>query len=147
MKKKQIGIVGVDSGQILICDPCYVDSQWVEEDFTDIRRYRHQATGDILQYGVDFKDYEQIFYAGKNMNQMVHDKEVKALPAVPAVHKFSYNACCKLTSGEKSGGQMFYLAGHAGVGVAASSGYGDGSYPVIAHYNDEGRIMKLEIIF
>jgi len=25
---KQIGIVGVDSGQILICDPCYIDSEW-----------------------------------------------------------------------------------------------------------------------
>jgi len=25
---RQIGVVGVDSGQVLLCDPCYLDSQW-----------------------------------------------------------------------------------------------------------------------
>lgn len=24
----QIGVVGVDSGQVMLCDPCYLDSQW-----------------------------------------------------------------------------------------------------------------------
>lgn len=32
-KRKQIGIVGVDSGQILICDPCYIDSEWNKGTF------------------------------------------------------------------------------------------------------------------
>lgn len=27
----QIGVVGVDSGQLLLCDPCYINSQWQEE--------------------------------------------------------------------------------------------------------------------
>jgi hypothetical protein len=31
--KKVIGEVGVDSGQILVCDPCYIDSQWKKERF------------------------------------------------------------------------------------------------------------------
>lgn len=26
--EKKIGVVGVDSGQVLIVDPCYIDSQW-----------------------------------------------------------------------------------------------------------------------
>lgn len=29
---KQIGVVGVDSGQVVICDPCYIDSEWENED-------------------------------------------------------------------------------------------------------------------
>ena len=37
--------------------------------------------------------------------------------------------------------------GHEGLGVVCSPGYGDGSYPVIASYNKEGRISKLEIVF
>jgi hypothetical protein len=37
--------------------------------------------------------------------------------------------------------------GHAGAGVAVSSGYGDGVYPVFAHYNKDGRVARVEIIF
>ena len=28
---RKIGVVGVDSGLLLICDPCYIDSQWKTE--------------------------------------------------------------------------------------------------------------------
>jgi hypothetical protein len=28
-----IGYVGVDSGQLIICDPCYIDDQWQREEF------------------------------------------------------------------------------------------------------------------
>ena len=28
----ELGVVGVDSGQLLICDPCYIDSEWKDED-------------------------------------------------------------------------------------------------------------------
>ena len=31
--------------------------------------------------------------------------------------------------------------------VVCSSGHGDGTYPVYAYYNEEGRIMKVEIKF
>lgn len=33
MELELIGYVGVDSGQLLLCDPCYIDSEWKEEDF------------------------------------------------------------------------------------------------------------------
>lgn len=31
MKKELIGYVGVDSGQLMIVDPCYIDSHWKHE--------------------------------------------------------------------------------------------------------------------
>ena len=31
-KKVKLGVVGVDSGQLVICDPCYIDGQWDKED-------------------------------------------------------------------------------------------------------------------
>lgn len=40
MIKKQLGYVGVDSGQLVITDPCYIDSEWEKKDFNDIRIYR-----------------------------------------------------------------------------------------------------------
>ena len=37
MKEERIklGVVGVDSGQLLISDPCYIDSQWQNEEFDE----------------------------------------------------------------------------------------------------------------
>jgi len=114
MKKsftKQIGVVGVDSGQLLVCDPCYIGGEWKETD--------------------DSKDLSHADNKGQ----------------------FSYGGCCEATLNNKTqGGQLNYTMGHAGAGVVFSSGFGDGCYPVIAHYKDYGheghpdmRIRKIEI--
>jgi hypothetical protein len=29
----KLGVVGVDSGQLMVCDPCYIDGEWREEEF------------------------------------------------------------------------------------------------------------------
>lgn len=97
---KKIGVVGVDSGQILITDPCYIGSQWKDSDFD----------------------------AGKK-------------------GEYSYGGACKATMSDKGAGQLNYELGHAGAGVAACSGYGDGCYPVYAQYNGEGRIARILIDF
>jgi|LSQX01.1.fsa_nt_gb hypothetical protein len=31
MNRKRIGVVGVDSGQLLLIDPCYIDNEWERE--------------------------------------------------------------------------------------------------------------------
>jgi len=55
---------------------------------------------------------------------------------------YSYSGACAATLSEDSAGQL----GRASA-VAVSSGYGDGLYPVFATYNNDGRIVKLEVIF
>lgn len=35
MNRKLIGEVGVDSGQVIITDPCYIDNEWEESSFDD----------------------------------------------------------------------------------------------------------------
>ena len=52
-----LGHVAVDSGQLMICDPCYIDSEWKNEDFEDIRVYKNKHTSKTLTYGKDFKNY------------------------------------------------------------------------------------------
>ena len=101
-KKALIGELGVDSGQLVVCDPCYIDGEWKNE-----------------------KDFN---------------------PENPK-HNFSYNACCQATIAKERAGQLYYKLGRAGIGVAFSTGYGDGTYPVYATYNKEGRISKIEIRF
>lgn len=43
--------------------------------------------------------------------------------------------------------QWNYKAGHAGLGVSVSTGYGDGTYPVYVRRNSEGRIAEVKVVF
>ena len=45
--KKLLGYFPVDSGQIMICDPCYIDSEWEKKEAKE-----------------PFNDYGQFSYAG-----------------------------------------------------------------------------------
>jgi hypothetical protein len=46
MTEKLIGHIGVDSGQMLLCDPCYIDSIWSKNDvpanFGDLSAFEGQ---------------------------------------------------------------------------------------------------------
>ena len=148
MKKVLIGHVGVDSGQLLMCDPCYIDSEWSKEDFTDIRVYEHKDTKEKLQYMVDFPHYEaEIPKYGKNMNQLIETGEWIDVPMTESKFPFSYNACCKATLSGDGYGQLNYKLGHAGVGVAFSTAYGDGIYPVYAVYSAAGVLKSVTVEF
>jgi hypothetical protein len=148
MKKLLIGHVGVDSGQLLMCDPCYIDSEWSKEDFTDIRIYEHKETKERLQYKVDFPDYEaEISKYGKNMNQLIKTGEWIDIPATDFEFPFSYNACCKATLSDSGHGQLNYKLGHPGVGVAFSTAFGDGIYPVYAVYSAAGVLKSVTVEF
>ena len=148
MKKILIGQVGVDSGQLLMCDPCYIDSEWSKEDFTDIRVYEHKETKEKLQYKVDFPHYEaEISKYGKNMNQLVATGEWIDVPMTDSKFPFSYNACSKATLSEDGYGQLNYKLGHPGVGVAFSTAYGDGVYPVYAVYSAAGVLKSVTVEF
>lgn len=100
---RQIGYVAVDSGQIMITDPGYVNG-WGKEGFGE---------------------------AG--------------------LGHYSYGGACATTLTDEQAGQLNFDAGHAGVAVVSSTGYGDGLYPVYAHYSETDdwgkRITRLEIVF
>jgi len=43
--------------------------------------------------------------------------------------------------------QFRFNHGHIGLGVAVSTGWGDGMYPVYVEYSAEGRVAKVEVVF
>lgn len=102
MKRKQVGVVGVDAGMVMVGDPCYLDK------FTD--------------HEYDDKKVEDQKRSGK--------------------FEYSYSGACAATLSDDSAGQLGAFSA-----VAVSSGYGDGVYPVFATYNDDDRVVKLEVIF
>lgn len=89
--EKLIGHCAVDSGQILLIDPCYV----YEDNFTP----DSDPTGG------------------------------------------AYDECCRITLSEKRAGQTSNL------GVVTGTYYGDGSYPVYADMDSNGRVRSVTIFF
>ena len=58
--------------------------------------------------------------------------------------------CDKTSDGrlDHNGYQSFnYPAGHEGLGVVTSTGWGDGTYPVYVKKNKEGRVVEVRIKF
>jgi hypothetical protein len=80
-------------------------------------------------------------YLDKFTDHDFDDAKVEAQKA-KGKYEYSYSGACAATLGENSAGEL----GRADA-VAVSSGYGDGVYPVYAHYNHEGRIERLEVVF
>ena len=123
-----LGYCDVDSGQILLADPCYIKG-----DF---------ALGTGAPYAEDAmagRDPEE-WNGGRALNFGVEGSPL------------TYEGCCKATLADgDGGGQLNHRAGHAGAGVAVRSGFGDGSYPVYATISDEGdwgeRVKEVRIVF
>lgn len=101
-----IGLVGVDSGQLLLTDPCYLS------------------------------DFESDNYTGT-------PTEANSNGLFP----YSYSGACAATLSTRMAGGLAFRLGHEGAGVAFSTGWGDGLYPVYVTYSDEGRIASVEVRF
>ncbi len=101
-----IGLVGVDSGQLLLTDPCYL-SDFVSDGYTGTP-------------------------TEANSN---------------GLFPYSYSGACAATLGTRMAGGLAFRLGHEGAGVAFSTGWGDGLYPVYVTYSDEGRIASVEVRF
>ncbi len=136
-----IGHAAVDSGQLLLVDPAYIDSHWQRREFQDIRIYEHKLTGARLQYRVDFGNYQDPLeqYGGQTMNELRETGEWEGVP-IDVEPTLDYNGICHLTLGKDRGGQV-------DLGVAFSTGGGDGNYPVCVKRDKYGRIMQVWIDF
>jgi len=129
-----IGEVGVDSGQLMICDPCYIDSGWKKTDL-DLSDNKLK----VVKTGKRIKvpgNWESEFSKGITYNQAMEKGLIKEIP-LKETGEFSYNGCSRGTI-NKSYSQM-------DSGVGFSSGSGDGIYPVYAFVNKEGRITEVKI--
>ena len=167
------GVVGVDSGQALLCDPCYIESQWkgneLSPEFTE-RKVRDTETGNVYAWPTDFGSYEWLFNGHEafhpapcscgldvcedhlTVNKLVESGRFEIVSDIKKPSgEFSYEGCCRATVGLQSFGQLRYGQGHDDAGVAFSTGCGDGVYPVYVYKADVpgwgNRVVKVEICF
>lgn len=152
----RIGSVGVDSGQLLVCDPCYLQ-RWehdnpggrdgnlghLHDDGTILFCTLH---GECHQEGaIGFDHFDQVIEKyGKSANQLAGDGVLKKVTRRPS-GAFSYSGACQATTDKQQAGEL-----GNGLGVAFSSGYGDGVYGVFARYKDDPdwgrRIAEVRIV-
>jgi hypothetical protein len=148
MKKEnwvKIGDVAVDSGQLMVCDPCYIDSYWKKSKYQDLNWYKDIKTGKIIKNirkmknGFETKLPE---YNYRTPNSLIKSGVWVELPEKD-VKGFSYNAVCH------KGGELFKRIDF-GTALAFDSGFGDGVYPVYAkikNIKDWGkRIVEVKIV-
>lgn len=143
-KKELLGYCGVDSGQILLTDPCYL-YQFNNNEFDDTSQFMDVKTKKIISHPKDFFNFEndKILGYDKNMNTLIEEGIFKELGKDDLDSSYSYNGACHQTCYQKNqGGEL-----GNGLGVAVSSGCGDGTYPVYANYDEDGRVSSVTIKF
>ena len=126
-----LGHVGVDSGQLIVMDPGYIDGNWKGEEM-DLTEVLEHPDG----------TEETVVRASKRWFELIEDInegkiKIKQITKEPK-HNLSYNAVCQQTLSNKGYGSIPYAKGHEGLAVVFSSGIGDGFYPVY------GKIEEIE---
>jgi hypothetical protein len=166
-QREHIGSVGVDSGQLMIMDPSYVESEWIPEDDAEIIGLKFWGSGQDIaathlrdECDCEVETFGDAYLVrGKNIKKL-RDHHASAETAALKQGKrivstlwtaSSYHKICEQTLSDKQAGGVPYFAGHEGLLVATSTGIGDGFYDVFATYIDSPgwgrRIQKIEIVF
>tara|TARA_R100000278_G_scaffold28104_1_gene25533 strand:- start:247 stop:729 length:483 start_codon:yes stop_codon:yes gene_type:complete len=149
MNRVLLGCVNVDSGQLMVTDPCYL-YRFENNEYKPTRKYVCVTDKKkIIEWPRDFYNYEDDIIDGynKNMNTLIKDKLFIQVKDEIIDSSYSYvGACNQSTKNENQGGELSH-----GLGLSFSTGFGDGTYPVYAHYEDVNgwgrRIKKIEIEF
>ena len=148
MNRVLIGKVGVDSGGLMVTDPCYL-KQFKINEYDPKSKYYDKVKDKTVIHPDDFYDYEEDIIDGynKNMNTLVKEKVFEEVKELMNDKSYSYTgACCQTLENPNKGGEL-----GNGLGLSFATGFGDGSYPVYAYYEDVNgwgkRVSKIEIEF
>ncbi len=141
---EEMGTVAVDSGQLMITDPCYIDSEWEKEEFEDIRLYKDKNSSVVYQFRKDFTSYEDTIVGyEKNVNELIAEGRLVKVETVSDLN-YSYKGACAATLSKIGFGELKFKLGHEGAGVAFGTLAGDGMYPVYAEKYD-GKIIRVYV--
>jgi len=141
---EEMGMVAVDSGQLMIADPCFINTEWQDDEFEDIRLLKDTETGDIYQFRKDFSNYnEKIAGFDQTVNELTALGRLESIEIDNSDKiNFSYAGACHSSMSEKGYGEMPFKLGHEGAGIVVRTVMGDGFYPVYAEKYD-GKIVRV----
>lgn len=162
-----LGHVDVDSGQLMIMDPCYVDREWISRQnprFVGIRCAGHHAQDLAEALALDHPTCEVSsvtpwVYRVVDPNTPATDLQARA-ESIRQRHQWTvdidlvaydtYHHICDITQSDSHGGSLPHAHGGEGLAVAFESCVGDGTYAVFATVGEVSgfgsRIKKVEIL-
>lgn len=68
--KKEIGVVGVDSGQLILCDPCYL-SRWINNEYDSEAKKNDFSYSRACQLTLSEEQGGQLFFDAGHAGQAV----------------------------------------------------------------------------
>jgi len=140
---QQIGTVVSDTGKLIICDPDFL-SLWKENQFVSHKAYQDSLDGKVYTFGIDFKNFNDILFDHKTVNDLVAEKRLVRM-LYPESNEFS-NKSVNEGIINKGYSQCNFDDGRSGMALAVSTYAGDGEFPVFAELED-GQLTKLWIDF
>lgn len=140
----EIGLVAVDSGQLMITDPSYIDTEWVKQDFEDLRFVKDKETSKEYQFRKDFNRYDEIIDGfDKTVNELIESNRFEEVEVDRTKDiSYSYAGACYTTLSDNEYGELPFKLGHEGAGVVVSTYFGDGIYPVYGERYD-GKLVRV----
>lgn len=141
---KQIGVVAVDSGKLMICDPLYL-KDWKHNKFDNIKQYKDSQSGKIYTYKADFNNYSDILFDNKSVKELIKENRLSEIEAEIDKKDFSFSTLTKAINQETMV-QFNFPKGHAGLAFGLATETGDGEYPVWAEFEQE-KLKKIWIEF
>lgn len=158
LERVLLGTVGVDSGQLFISDPTYIEHQWIPSSKGELLGIKfwgqaEEKVKDYLEqngYSVS-KNHNSYFVAATDSRFVVlnttiksYANEINEMIITAPETTSTYDAICRKTLSNKGYGRI-----DSPWGVAFTSGLGDGRYNVYGTIRDvKGwgeRITKVEI--
>jgi hypothetical protein len=136
---KKIGVVVVDSGKLMLCDPVFL-REW--KHTLPTRQFEDVQTSKVYQYGKDFKTFQEVLFEGKSAKQWIEERRLQPV-LTDTKHEFSYSALTQAIANEGYW-QAIFAEGHQGLALALLAE--DGTYSVMAEYQ-EGNLKKIWIEF
>jgi len=168
VQTKKLGVVCVDSGQLIICDPGYIDRYWKKSKQTSDSDYahpiyRHKPTNTLWQFTYGKSPHKGVSQIpdnygkvipefGKSANDLIKSKDFELTAMDPTPHipqdEFSYRGICKINDLHS---QLQFPKRQSPMALAFTSGLGDGQYEVHAEVVESKllgqRITKIWIEF
>lgn len=140
--KKHLGVINVDSGQLIIGDPCYL-GRWKDNDFNYKSGVRNKITGDEVIYRKDVYGWDLPIerLGGVTMNDLKQDKDWQTFTEYPDKGEYSYSGACGMTCANGHG-----VIGDA-MAFAVRTLHGDGGYSVDGVLDARGRVKRIVIDF
>lgn len=168
-KKIKLGSFEVESGKLIVSDPCYQPGTWCMGELRNVRNgiwlaealiadcdfwgervskltVRHAEypnRKNLSRRKADFKVAVDSAQAG--FFDAAHYSDSSVLTHTPSESWSNgenawYDYCCELTLSERMGGVLPY-------GAVSRTGYGDGCYECCYYANDDSEIVLAEIRF